>query len=773
MIKLGSELPEPVGAPLFGRCLTGKDAESGQPVWVVRIDPELSRTENRRAEIRSAAKNAAKVEGGAKLPLVDASGQADALSLAYAVQPGTTAYSLSAAYGDGGSAARHAVELARFLSKLHEAGVVHGALCLGSVGITGDSVFTWQYGVAGACEPSTLAGRARRLGPLQPFPPEFLAFGGRPTAATDVYAWAHTACQMIAGRPDASVVENVAQGVGSLGPEHPLVQVLKSALNKEAAARPRDARELWKRLESEGLATAPPPAPVGGGLAELGAPPMPQRSGVYDLAPPPPAPSFAADEEGDDDEELGWFDEEAEAEMSFVEERPDFSSEPTPPPLPGGKGRTLFGGGPPAPPPGPGMGGPPPAPRRGPPPGPRGGPPGPAGPGGPQGRGGPPGYPGQPGPGGGYPGGGYPGGGYPGHPGGRGAPPGASVPDDFMASLDRAVEAEGGALGSLDDRGAGGPARSGQDSGELEPGRLRLKGADSGEMVLDDALVGLGPSPERVVIGGRSEPEKPKPLPAPSRAPVLHRGKFVDIPRAPGPHGLTVAGLLWVLFLLPIGLVVVSIADLSIDAGGGAVLLGLAPRAPTTDAAGDTDGDTDGFGNLELPDLPPELIPPDLPGEALSCPAGMIALGGESCIDVAEYPGRNQMPQTRVSYSDAQQLCEERNARLCTVEEFQTACGGREGLRFPYGDFFKPFCNVAEDAGGGTVFPSGKMRRCRSDLGVFDAVGNVGEWVQDGFAVGGDARSPGQNATCESRGKPPTGFKGDYVGFRCCFDRIR
>src|SRR5690606_29826755 len=146
-------------------------------------------------------------------------------------------------------ATRHAVELARFLSKLHEAGIIHGAMCLASVGLAGNAVFTWQHGLAGACEPSTLAGRARRLGAQQPFPPEFLAFGGRPTAATDVYAWAHTACQMIAGRRDASIVENVANGVGRLDAEHPLVQVLKSALNKEAAARPRDARELWERLE--------------------------------------------------------------------------------------------------------------------------------------------------------------------------------------------------------------------------------------------------------------------------------------------------------------------------------------------------------------------------------------------------------------------------------------------------------------------------------------------------------------------------------------------
>ena len=55
--------------------------------------------------------------------------------------------------------------------------------------------------------------------------------------------------------------------------------------------------------------------------------------------------------------------------------------------------------------------------------------------------------------------------------------------------------------------------------------------------------------------------------------------------------------------------------------------------------------------------------------------------------------------------------------------------------------------------------------------GYDDMVGNVGEWVEGGLVMGGDGRSRGNSVKCNSRGKPPKGFKGPYVGYRCCTDR--
>ena len=153
-------------------------------------------------------------------------------------------------------------------------------------------------------------------------------------------------------------------------------------------------------------------------------------------------------------------------------------------------------------------------------------------------------------------------------------------------------------------------------------------------------------------------------------------------------------------------------------------------------------------------------------------PRGAVILNAETCIETGEFPGIGNMPMTNVTFADAERSCEEREARLCTLEEFRLACGGEDRHRFPYGDFFKDYCNVSDGSERGRVRVAGSNARCRSTKRVYDAVGNVGEWVQGGFAVGGDVRTPGQSATCEARGKPPRGFKGYFVGFRCCVNRF-
>jgi hypothetical protein len=50
-------------------------------------------------------------------------------------------------------------------------------------------------------------------------------------------------------------------------------------------------------------------------------------------------------------------------------------------------------------------------------------------------------------------------------------------------------------------------------------------------------------------------------------------------------------------------------------------------------------------------------------------------------------------------------------------------------------------------------------------------VGNVGEWVAGGVAVGGDFGTAERDATCQAKGNPPKGYSGGEVGFRCCVDR--
>jgi formylglycine-generating enzyme required for sulfatase activity len=111
---------------------------------------------------------------------------------------------------------------------------------------------------------------------------------------------------------------------------------------------------------------------------------------------------------------------------------------------------------------------------------------------------------------------------------------------------------------------------------------------------------------------------------------------------------------------------------------------------------------------------------------------------------------------------------------LCTLKEWQRACYGPKRARYSYGSVFQQNrCNTTSVAG----FPqevglSGSHRGCVSAIGTYDMVGNVGEWVAEGVAVGGDSTTPGKIASCAAKGRPPPGYAGPDLGFRCCFDLL-
>jgi hypothetical protein len=159
----------------------------------------------------------------------------------------------------------------------------------------------------------------------------------------------------------------------------------------------------------------------------------------------------------------------------------------------------------------------------------------------------------------------------------------------------------------------------------------------------------------------------------------------------------------------------------------------------------------------------------DKPAHRTDCPSGMALVkagSGNYCIDRYEYPGKGQMPRVNVTWFGAQKLCEERQARLCTLNEFQRACG----RTYPWGDDWDPDrCNTADaDGFARQLQPAGARDRCRSWPGTYDMVGNVAEWVEEQRIVGGGFDSGPQVATCRYVSKKAPGRGAPNVGFRCC-----
>ncbi len=214
------------------------------------------------------------------------------------------------------------------------------------------------------------------------------------------------------------------------------------------------------------------------------------------------------------------------------------------------------------------------------------------------------------------------------------------------------------------------------------------------------------------------------------------------------------------------------------------------------------------------------------------CPAGMISIASEFCIDrwegsVVEVLARGRsrpwtpygplrtgvhyravsrpgvVPQAYISQVQARAACRAAGKRLCAEAEWERACRGPTPSTWPYGDTYVPQrCNdhregpVRRIFGPGDVFHEQQMNdprlnqlagtvartgahvRCRNRFGVFDMVGNLHEWVESttrgghGVFRGGyyvDVHQNGAGCDYATRAHWPTYH--DYsIGFRCCAD---
>jgi len=156
------------------------------------------------------------------------------------------------------------------------------------------------------------------------------------------------------------------------------------------------------------------------------------------------------------------------------------------------------------------------------------------------------------------------------------------------------------------------------------------------------------------------------------------------------------------------------------------------------------------------------------------CPDNMVSVipAGVApfCIDRYEWPNRaGKTPQAAVSWVRAHMYCSDEGKRLCTAEEWRSACSGGADRAYPYGPAYESGRCPCE---GEAAHPSGRFPSCNEGFGLHDMTGNLWEWVADKSGMrarlaGGSYKSRAA-AHCGLVSEGSIVEQSEDVGFRCC-----
>jgi hypothetical protein len=169
----------------------------------------------------------------------------------------------------------------------------------------------------------------------------------------------------------------------------------------------------------------------------------------------------------------------------------------------------------------------------------------------------------------------------------------------------------------------------------------------------------------------------------------------------------------------------------------------------------------------------------DLSGASPLCPPEMEHIkadGREFCIDVYEWPNRKgAVPRSYVSLYQAMDSCFSARKRLCSSDEWTSACGGPEKWKYLYGESYESNACATRDT---SVQRSGGRPECRGYYAVFDMAGNLAEWTSTpspqnrsfNNVMGGYWESGNQSRCADARYSYFPQNRHNPVGFRCCRD---
>jgi len=131
-----------------------------------------------------------------------------------------------------------------------------------------------------------------------------------------------------------------------------------------------------------------------------------------------------------------------------------------------------------------------------------------------------------------------------------------------------------------------------------------------------------------------------------------------------------------------------------------------------------------------------------------------------------------ERPVVRVDWWDVYAFSRWAGKRLPRRQEWEKAAAGRSGRRWPWGNEWRyGLANGGGEMNGerdGYTYsaPVTAFGNGASEYGALNMAGNVAEWTQEGFVMGGSSRgNPSQLATSAGVLRDP-GFRSFDLGFR-------